>query len=76
MARHRFFAMTLIGIGVFLNSPADAVRDAAQCEDQAANCVGRCINPGSGTNNNKCMIYCERRVTICLIRAQDALRRW
>ena len=69
MARHLFFAITLIGIGVFLNSPAEAVTDAAQCEDQTANCVGRCANPGGGTNNNKCMLYCDRQVTRCLIRA-------
>jgi hypothetical protein len=76
MARHLFFAITLMGIGVLLNSPAAAVKDAAQCEDQAANCVGRCANPGGGTNQNKCMLYCDRRVTSCLIRAHDApLRR-
>lgn len=76
MARHLFFAITLIGIGVFLNAPAEAVTDAARCEDQAANCVGSCVNPGGGTNSNKCMSYCDRRVMRCLIRAQDALRRW
>jgi hypothetical protein len=77
MARHFFFAITLVGIGVLLSSPAAAVRDAAQCEDQAANCVGRCANPGGGTNQNKCMLYCDRRVTSCLIRAHGAtLRRW
>jgi hypothetical protein len=75
MARHLFFATTLIGIGMLLNSPAEAVKDAAQCEDQAANCVGSCVNPGGGTNDNKCMNYCDRRVTRCLIRAYDALRR-
>jgi hypothetical protein len=68
MARHLFFAITLIGIGAFLNSPAKAARDAAQCEDQAANCVGRCANPGGGTNQNKCMWYCDRRVISCLTR--------
>src|SRR6266581_512419 len=36
MARHLFFAITLIGIGVLLNSPAEAVTDAPRCEDQAA----------------------------------------
>jgi hypothetical protein len=71
MARHLFFAITLMGIGMLLNSPAKAVQDAAQCEDQAANCVGRCANPGGGTNNNKCMIYCDRQVTRCLIRAHS-----
>jgi hypothetical protein len=73
MARHLFFAITLIGI---LNSPAEAVTDAARCEDQAANCVGRCANPGGGTNENKCMSYCDRRVARCLVRAHGAARRW
>jgi hypothetical protein len=76
MARHLFFAITLIGIGLLPNSPAEAVKDAAQCEDQAANCVGRCANPGGGANNNKCMWHCDRRVTRCLIRVHDAARRW
>lgn len=76
MARHLFFAITLIGLGVVLNSPAKAVKDAAQCEDQAANCVGRCANPGGGTNNNRCMLYCDRQVTKCLVRAHGAAGQW
>jgi hypothetical protein len=48
MARHRFFAITLIGIGVLLNSPAEAVTNAFRCEDQVANCVGRCATPVVG----------------------------
>ena len=76
MARHLFFAIALMGIGVLLNSPAEAGTDAARCEDQAANCVGRCANPDGGTNQNKCMSYCNRQVTRCLIRAHDAARRW
>ena len=48
MARYLFFAITLIGLGVLLNSPAEAVTDAPRCEDQAANCVGRCANPRRG----------------------------
>ena len=75
MARHLFFATTLIGLGVLLNSPAEAVKNAAGCEDQAANCVGRCANPGGGTNDNKCMSHCDRQVTRCLIRVHDAARR-
>jgi hypothetical protein len=74
MARHLFFAITLIGIGVLLNLPAEAaVTDAAQCEDQTANCVGRCANPNGGTGQNKCMLYCGRQVTRCLIRVQARL---
>jgi hypothetical protein len=77
MARQLFFAITLMGVGMFLNAPAAAVPDAMRCEDNAANCVGRCANPGAGTNQNKCMLYCDRRVTRCLIRAHDvSLRRW
>jgi hypothetical protein len=75
MARHLFFAITLIGTGVLLNSPTEAVT-AFRCEDQASNCVGRCANPAGGANQNKCMSSCDRRVTKCLIRAHDAARRW
>ena len=69
MTRHLFFAITLIGTGVLLNSPAEAVT-AARCEDQAANCVGGCANPSGGTGQNKCV--CDRQVTKCLIRAHGA----
>jgi hypothetical protein len=72
MARHFFFAITLIAIGVLFKSPAEAATNAARCEDQAANCVGRCANPGGGTNQNKCMLYCDRNVTRCLIRVHGA----
>jgi hypothetical protein len=75
MARHLFFAITLIGSGVLFNSPGEAVT-AARCEDQAANCVGRCTNPGGGANDNKCMNVCDRHVIRCLIRAYGAARRW
>jgi hypothetical protein len=71
MARHLFFAITLIGTGMLLNSPAEAVT-AARCEDQAANCVGRCANPTGGANQNRCMRSCDRLVTRCLIRAHGA----
>jgi hypothetical protein len=76
MARQLFFAIALMGIGVLLNSPAEAATDAAQCEDRAANCVGRCANPGGGTNDNKCMWHCDRQVTRCLIRVHGAAGRW
>jgi hypothetical protein len=75
MARHLFFAITLIGTGVLLNSPAEAV-SAARCEDQAANCIGRCANPMGGANQNKCMRYCDRQVIRCLIRTPLAAERW
>jgi hypothetical protein len=76
MARHLFFAITLIGIGVLLNSPAEAVPNAARCEDQAANCLGSCVNPSGGAGQNKCLSYCDRQVTRCLIRAHGAARGW
>jgi hypothetical protein len=71
MARHLFFAITLIGI---LNSPAEAVPNAAVCENQAANCVGSCANPGGGVNENRCMSHCSRQVSRCLIRSHGAGR--
>jgi hypothetical protein len=75
MTRHLFFAITLIGTGVLLNSPAEAVT-AFRCEDRAAQCVGRCANPVGGVFQNNCMHYCDRRVTGCMIRAYDAAGRW
>ena len=75
MTRHLFFAITLIGAGLLLNAPAQAV-SAARCEDHFSNCVGRCANPGGGTNDNRCMNRCNRTVNSCLIRAYDAGWRW
>ena len=71
MARQFFFAMALMGIGMLSHSPAEASLAAAICENNASNCVGRCANPGGGTNDNKCMRYCDARVTKCLIRVHD-----
>jgi hypothetical protein len=73
MIRHVFFAITFIGAGVLLNLPAEAAMDAARCEDQFSNCVGRCHNPGGGTFYNKCMMFCSsRQITRCLARAHEA----
>jgi hypothetical protein len=73
MPRHLLFAITLLGVGgVFLNLPAKADIRAALCENQAANCVGRCANPGGGSNSNRCMGHCDRQVKACLIRVHDA----
>lgn len=74
MTRHLFFAITLIGTGMLLNAQAEAVT-ASRCEDRAANCVGRCANPTGGGGDwrghqNKCMLYCDRQVSSCLIRAR------
>ena len=76
MTRHLFFAISLIGTGVLFNSAAEANSfNSLLCEDRAANCVGRCANPGGGTNDNKCMVSCDRQVTTCLIRADERWRR-
>jgi hypothetical protein len=76
MARHLFLAITLIGIGGLLNSPAQAMA-GSRCEDQAANCGSRCVNPTGGAYPpNKCLTYCDRQVIACLVRAHDAARRW
>ena len=76
MTRHLFLAISLIGTGVLFNSAAEA--NGLQCEDRAANCVGRCANFTAGGGDfrghqNKCMVSSERQVTACLIRADE---RW
>ena len=77
MARQLFLAVILMVMAVLLYSPAQAAMDAARCEDNAANCVGRCANPGAGTHDNRCMLSCDRRVAKCLARAYSAIpRRW
>jgi hypothetical protein len=76
MARHLLFAITLMGVGAFLTSPAKAVPDAAHCENTNSNCIGRCANPGGGTNDSKCMRSCDRHVISCLVRANSSPGRW
>ena len=72
MARHLFLAITLIGVGMLSNSRAEAVLRRAALPDNAADAIGRCVNPGGGTNDNKCMMSCDRVGTRCLIRAHEA----
>ena len=74
MARQLFLAITLIGTGVLLNSPAEAVT-AAWCQNQSANCIGTCANPFGGANQSPCMSRCDRQATSCAVRAYDATRR-
>jgi hypothetical protein len=74
MTRYLFFAITFIGTGVLLNSPAEAAT-ALQCEDKAANCRGRCADRAGGAGDwgghqNKCLPYCDRQLSRCLIRAR------
>jgi len=70
MTRHLFFAITLIGTGVLLNSPAAAQQ--WQCEDKNANCLGRCADKAGGAGDwgghqSKCM-RCDRQLIACYIR--------
>jgi hypothetical protein len=69
MTRHLFFAIIVIGTGVFLNSPAEAAT-ALQCEDRAANCLGRCRDMAAGAGDwkgrqNKCVPACVRQLMRC-----------
>ena len=74
MTRQLFFAITLIGTAVLLNSAAEAVT-AVQCEDKAANCLGRCADRTGGAGDlgghqSKCLLSCDRQLTRCIIRAR------
>lgn len=82
MTRHLFYfyAITLIGTGVFLASSAEAVT-AARCEDRGANCLGACANYTGGAGDvrgrqNTCVRTCDRQTASCLIRAHAADERW
>ena len=67
MTRHLFFAIALIGTGAFLTSPAEAQK--WQCEDRAANCIGRCTDRAAGISDwgrlDKCW-RCDRRLIQCV----------
>ncbi len=70
MTRHLFFAITLIGTGVLLNSSAEAQQWL--CEDRAANCLGRCFDKTGGAGDwegrqSTCM-RCDRQLIRCYIR--------
>ena len=67
MTRQLFFAITLIGTGVLLNSPAGAQQ--WQCEDKFANCLGRCTDKAGGAGDwmghqSKCS-RCDWQVIKC-----------
>jgi hypothetical protein len=69
MTRHLFFAVIVVGTGVFLNSPAKAAT-ALQCEENNANCLGRCRDVAAGAGDlkgrqNKCVPYCIRQLERC-----------
>jgi hypothetical protein len=74
MTRQLFFATTLIGTAVLLNSAAEAAT-AVQCEDKSANCLGRCADRTGGAGDwgghqSKCLLFCDRQLTRCIIRAR------
>jgi hypothetical protein len=75
MTRHLFFAIALIGAGAFLTSPAEAQK--WQCEDRAANCIGRCTDRAAGISDwgrlDKCW-RCDRRLIQCVRNA--SMRRY
>jgi hypothetical protein len=58
MTRHLFFAIALIGTGVLLNSPSEAQH--WQCEDRAANCMGRCTDRAAGVSDWGRQSKCSR----------------
>jgi hypothetical protein len=69
MTRHLFFAIALMCTGVLLNSPVEA--GAMQCEDRAANCVGRCSDMTGGAGDwggrqNRCLPSCDRKLIRCM----------
>jgi len=74
MTRQLFFAITLIGSAVLLNSAAEAAT-ALQCEDKASNCLGRCADKTGGAGDrrghqSKCLVSCDRQLNRCVIRAR------
>lgn len=76
MTRWLFFAL-IMSTGVFLNSPT-AVASLLRCEDQGVTCLGGCADRTGGAGDlggrqNKCLLYCSRRVSSCMIR--DAMIR-
>jgi hypothetical protein len=72
MPRHLFLSIALLCTAA--NFPAEAL-PAQRCEERAANCIGTCNNPGGGTNENRCMSRCDRRVMSCLVHADEAWSR-
>ena len=74
MIRHLFFAITLIGTGMLLNAQAEAMT-SSRCEDRAQIASADVPTPRVGAVTgegikNKCMLYCDRQVSRCLIRAR------
>ena len=68
MTRQLVFALTLLGSGLLLNTPGEAQQ--WRCEDQAANCLGRCLDRAGGAGDwgghqSKCL-RCDRQLIRCV----------
>jgi hypothetical protein len=75
MSRQLFFAITLVGTGVLLANSAATAATRLQCEDRAANCIGRCADRTGGAGDwgghqNQCLPTCVRQLTRCTLRAR------
>ena len=71
MTRHLFFAITLIGTGMLLCSPAEATREDGNVRTRAANCLGRCADKAGGAGDwgghqSKCLKRCDRQLIRCV----------
>lgn len=72
MTRRLSMAIALVGTGMLFH-PAIATASTQQCEDRHVNCLGRCSDWTGGAGDrggyqNKCLLYCDRRLTRCFIR--------
>lgn len=78
MTRQLVFAMTLLGGGLLPNSPVEAQQ--WRCEDQAANCLGRCVDRAGGAGDwgghqSRCL-RCDWRLIKCVRNATFRLTRY
>lgn len=69
MTRHLILTIAVIGTGLLLSSPAEAVT-AMECEERNANCLGRCHDRTGGAGDwrghqNMCVSRCVRRLMRC-----------
>ena len=71
MKQQLFFAITILGTGVLLNSPSTA--NQRQCQERGINCMAKCDDPTGGAGDlgghqNKCLQYCSRQLDRCMTR--------
>jgi len=77
MTRHLLFVIAIVCTGMLLGAPS-GLATPLQCEDRNVNCLGGCADRAGGAGDlggrqNKCLVYCSRQVSRCLIR--DAMIR-